>query len=121
MRPPGGGGALRQYGPGEYVPPGVFRPRHGAHVAVKVCQRSGKTSGTYCPWVDVETKVYLREASEGTGDTAYVLTPEIEELCDVHRSWLDWLFPEDAPIQEDTEEHDANRWDWRKWKEYFER
>ena len=106
----------------EYFAPGTAPTEEcDCHVAVKVCQRSGKTSGTYCPWVDVETKVYLREASEGTGDTAFVLTPEIEEPCDVHRSWLDWLFPEDAPIQEDTEEHDANRWDWRKWKEYFER
>ena len=90
------------------------------HVAVKVCKRSGKSSGRYCPWLDVETTVYLRGASEGTSDVPYVLTPEIEELCDVHRSWLDWLFPEETLVDEDTEEHDAGHWDWWKWAEYFQ-
>lgn len=106
----------------EYFAPGAAPVEEcDCHVAVEVCQRSGRTAGTYCPWVDVETKVYLREASEGTGDTAFVLTPEIEASCDIHCSWLDWLFPEDAPIGEDgdPEDYDASRWDWRKWTEYF--
>ena len=63
------------------------------HIKVTVCRDSGKKAGSYCPSEDKETKIYLKEATEGTTDVAYVIPEGLDESsCDVHTHfWSSWF------------------------------
>ena len=104
----------------EYFVPGTEpTERCACHVAVDYCRESGQLAGEYCPAGQVETKVYLTSGTEGTAD-AEALVPEGEEVCQTHRNWWSWLFPEDRPEPEEPQEPETRPdggwggW-WRDW------
>ena len=61
------------------------------HVAVEVCTSSGEKAGSYCP--NSKRHVYLRSATEGTEDAAYVIPDNMKgsHSCSEHTSmWSQW-------------------------------
>jgi penicillin-binding protein 1A len=61
------------------------------HVAVEVCTSSGEKAGSYCP--NSKRHVYLRSATEGTEDAAYVIPDSMKgsHSCSEHTSmWSEW-------------------------------
>ena len=63
------------------------------HIKITVCKSSGKSAGVYCPADDKEEHIYLKEATEGTTDVAYVIPEGLEgSKCDVHTHfWSSWF------------------------------
>ncbi len=60
------------------------------HVRLRICTVSHALAGTNCPESTIEEKVYLRSASEGTSDTAFVAPIAADgETCSVHTHWWD--------------------------------
>lgn len=70
------------------------------HIQAAQCQVSGQQSGPYCRSDRVEKKVYLVQGTAGTADADAVLPKELEEICQVHQNWWDWLFPGSANTEE---------------------
>ena len=80
----------------EYYTPGTEPGENcDCHVAVSICRRSGQAAGTYCPAGEVDKAVYLTTGTAGTADESAVAPAETGETCQVHRSWWNWLFPEE--------------------------
>ncbi len=66
--------------------------RCDCHISVTICKESGAIAGNYCPDDEIETKVYLRTATQGTVDRQYVFDDTLEEKCSVHKYfWSDWF------------------------------
>lgn len=63
------------------------------HVKVKICGETGMEAGDYCPFYDVETDIYLKSATAGTEDEAYVLPESAKSVCDVHTELWDIIIP----------------------------
>ena len=63
------------------------------HVTVTVCSESGEKATRYCP--STTTRIYLKEASEGTADSEAVLPSWLAEdsaSCQTHKHfWSDWF------------------------------
>ncbi|MBQ9062693.1 MAG: PBP1A family penicillin-binding protein [Eubacterium sp.] len=63
------------------------------HVSVTVCSESGEKATRYCP--STTTRIYLKEASEGTADSEAVLPSwlaESADSCSTHKHfWSDWF------------------------------
>ncbi len=82
------------------------------HISVAICTVSEAAAGSYCPDSVIENRVYLKEATQGTTDSQYVLPVDLEETCGQHQyfwdSWFDnWWSDEqetsnDKPIENDT-------------------
>ena len=63
------------------------------HEAVRICTVSGEKAGEYCPEDTIQTKVYLKEASKDTADTAYVMPEKLQTgSCAQHKNWWDRWF-----------------------------
>ena len=60
------------------------------HVSVELCKDSHHLANGYCK--ETETRIYLRHATEGTADEAYVLPEAAETECTEHRSFWSDLF-----------------------------
>ena len=106
----------------EYYTPGTEPGENcDCHVAVSICRRSGQAAGTYCPAGEVDKAVYLTTGTAGTADESAVAPAETGETCQVHRSWWNWLFPEepeeDSAPEPGTEEPErpGGFWDWFGW------
>ena len=106
----------------EYYTPGTEPGENcDCHVAVSICRRSGQAAGTYCPAGEVDKAVYLTTGTAGTADESAVAPAETGETCQVHRSWWNWLFPEepeeDSVPEPGTEEPErpGGFWDWFGW------
>ena len=57
------------------------------HVAVTICEASGKPAGPYCPEEDLKTRAYIRGGSAGTEDSAYLVPGNLStNTCPVHSS-----------------------------------
>lgn len=57
------------------------------HVAVTICEASGKPAGPYCPEEGLKTRAYIRGGSSGTEDGAYLLPANLStNTCPVHAS-----------------------------------
>ena len=55
------------------------------HVAVTVCEASGKPAGPYCPEEDLKTTAYISGGSSGTEDAPYLLPSNLStDTCPVH-------------------------------------
>lgn len=55
------------------------------HVLLSVCKESGKPAGEFCPKEQVEKKVYLVDAQQGSPDYQYCAAKELlEGSCDLH-------------------------------------
>lgn len=55
------------------------------HVAVTICEASGKPAGPYCPEEGLKTRTYIRGGSSGTEDGAYLLPANLStNTCPVH-------------------------------------
>ena len=55
------------------------------HVAVTICEASGKPAGPYCPEDELITKAYISGGSSGTEDSAYRLPSNLStDTCPVH-------------------------------------
>ncbi|MEE0954421.1 MAG: PBP1A family penicillin-binding protein [Eubacterium sp.] len=81
----------------EYFAPGTAPTEScDEHIKITICRESGEKAGNWCPSYCEETKIYLRHASEGTADQAYVLPDGLEEsACHVHTAfWDKWKKPD---------------------------
>lgn len=55
------------------------------HVAVTICEASGKPAGPYCPAEGLKTRAYISGGSAGTEDAAYLLPSNLStSICPVH-------------------------------------
>ena len=55
------------------------------HVAVTICEASGKPAGPYCPEEEVKTSAYISGGSAGTEDSPYLLPSNLStDTCPVH-------------------------------------
>ena len=74
------------------------------HVEVEVCTSSGQQAGRYCR--DTETHVYLRTATEGTSDEAYLLPEGLAvHSCEEHDTfWSSWARRQEEETQWQREE-----------------
>ncbi|MDD7178818.1 MAG: PBP1A family penicillin-binding protein [Lachnospiraceae bacterium] len=55
------------------------------HVAVTICEASGKPAGSYCPQEGLKTKAYISGGSAGTEDAPYLLPANLStDICPVH-------------------------------------
>ena len=76
----------------EYYAPGTEPTTEcDCHVAVEVCTSSGQKAGSYCP--HTKRHVYLKSATAGTEDEAYVLPDNMKgsSTCSEHTSlWSNW-------------------------------
>lgn len=55
------------------------------HVAVTICEASGKPAGPYCPQEGLKTKAYISGGSAGTEDAPYLLPANLStDICPVH-------------------------------------
>lgn len=55
------------------------------HVAVTICEASGKPAGPYCPAEGLKTRAYISGGSAGTEDAAYLLPSNLStNICPVH-------------------------------------
>ena len=76
------------------------------HVSVTLCSVSGMAAGEYCPKDCQKTSVYLKTASQGTEDEAYVLPVSVGESCTSHTSvWDLWFGGDDT-----TDDANDNWW-----------
>ena len=63
------------------------------HVKVEICTTHWEQAGRWCPESGVVTRVYLKEATEGTEDVQYVIPEDLKEsTCTEHTSlWNYWF------------------------------
>ena len=63
------------------------------HVKVEICTAHWEQAGRWCPESGVVTRVYLKEATEGTEDVQYVIPEDLKEsTCTEHTSlWNYWF------------------------------
>ena len=55
------------------------------HVAVTICEASGKPAGPYCPEEDLKTTAYISGGSAGTEDAPYLVPANLSmDTCPVH-------------------------------------
>ena len=55
------------------------------HVAITVCEASGKPAGPYCPEEEVKTSAYISGGSAGTEDGEYLLPTNLStDTCPIH-------------------------------------
>ena len=106
----------------EYYTPGTEPGENcDCHVEVAICRHSGQAAGTYCPAGEVDRAVYLTTGTTGTADEDAVAPAADGETCQVHRSWWNWLFPEEPEEDSAPEpgvgepERPGGFWDWFEW------
>lgn len=82
------------------------------HVKMNICESSGMQKGIFCPSDVVTTKVYLKTGTEGTADSAYVLSESTKTVCEVHKSFWDQWTDEDEEKGDDNHgnEDDDSSW-----------
>jgi penicillin-binding protein 1A len=96
----------------EYFAPGTVPTEQcTCHVRLSICQASGHLANSYCPEDEVETAVYLKEGTAGTADEKAAAPDVGDDLCDVHHSRWDWLFPDEEQPYE-PERPWRNWWSW---------
>ncbi|MFW5650924.1 MAG: transglycosylase domain-containing protein [Acetivibrio ethanolgignens] len=71
------------------------------HVKFRICNKSKKIAGKYCPEDEVTEQVFLLKEETGkTADTPYVISPdELNETCHIHTSPVI-----ERPVEEPTDE-----------------
>ena len=72
------------------------------HEKVTICTDSDHAAGSYCPTSSRTTKVYLKEAAEGTLDEDYVLPSKYQTTCTTHTSYWDYWFNQGGSNGEDN-------------------
>ena len=88
------------------------------HVAITICEESGKPAGPYCPEEGLKTTAYISGGSEGTDDSEYLVPTDLStDTCPVHATepadpididgQIEWPEPEPEPDDEDEEEENV--------------
>lgn len=55
------------------------------HVALEICKESGEVAGEYCPKDQVEKRVYIVGAVQGSADYAYSVDEKfLDKVCSIH-------------------------------------
>ena len=98
------------------------------HEEVEICKTSGMRAGKYCR--STETKVYLKEGTEGTADAGYVIPESLKNggTCTTHKNffngWFNWgngsaatatPTPTPSPSPSGNDEDDDGGWDFWDW------
>ena len=87
------------------------------HEEYIICQKSGMTPSKYCPYSAKVKNVYLKNATVGTEDIAYIMPENGKEICEIHTSFWDSFNSSDKneqeeeqqeKSQEETEKNDDN-------------
>ena len=89
----------------EYYLPGTEPTKScTCHVRVTVCKDSGQQAAAYCE--NTEDKIYLRSATKGTLDEAFVMPAGLDKSsCEKHQHfWSNWFNKADESMQEHAPE-----------------
>ena len=55
------------------------------HIALDICKKSGKIANKYCPAKEVEHRVFVTGAAEGSGEGEYNINADaLSQTCDIH-------------------------------------
>ena len=77
------------------------------HIVLSICKESGEIAGEYCPEDQVQKKIFIVDAQQGSADYKYCVSKKLQDsLCSIHDE--NYVPPESGDDGEPDDEEDPD-------------